>query len=145
MADDLDEELEVSGDTLRLTVDVVASFVANHNLPPDQIPGVIRAVHKTLASLARGGEEQEAESRKPAVPINKSVHADFIVCLEDGRKLKMLKRYLRTAYKLSPEEYRQRWGLAPDYPMIAPSYSARRSDSARRIGLGKGARPTRTR
>jgi predicted transcriptional regulator len=140
MEDDLDDEVEVGGDTLRLTVDVVASFVANHSLPADQIPGLIRSIHRTLDSLARGEEDQEAEARKPAVPVNKSVHNDFIICLEDGKKLKMLKRYLRSTYDLSPEQYRKRWGLPPDYPMVAPNYSARRSESARRIGLGKGVR-----
>src|SRR5262249_51500293 len=101
---------------------------------------LIRSVHKTVGSLAGGEDDRVQEKPKPAIPINKSVNADFIVCLEDGKKLKMLKRYLRSTYNMTPEEYRKRWGLPADYPMVAPNYAARRSEFAKRIGLGKGVR-----
>ncbi len=93
-----------------------------------------------MTGLARGEEEKISEKPKPAIAVNKSVHNDYIICLEDGKKLKMLKRYLRSTYDMSPEEYRKRWNLPADYPMVAPSYAARRSEFAKRIGLGRGVR-----
>ena len=126
--------------TLRMTTEIVTAFAANNRLAIEQLTELIRSVHATLASLDAGVQEPEAETLKPAVPINKSVNNDYIVCLEDGKKLKMLKRYLRSTYNLSPEEYRKRWRLPPDYPMVAPAYAARRSEFAKRIGLGRGVR-----
>ncbi len=104
------------------------------------MPDLIRSIHKALAGL--GGELTPVadERPKPAVPISKSVQHDYIVCLEDGKRLKMLKRYLRSRFDLSPDDYRRRWGLPPDYPMVAPAYAARRSDFAKQIGLGRGVR-----
>jgi predicted transcriptional regulator len=102
---------------------------------------LIRTVHQSLGGLS--GQRLEApptERQRPAVPVNRSVHEDFIVCLEDGKKLKMLKRYLRAKFDMSPEEYRRKWGLSPEYPMVAPAYAARRSDFAKQIGLGRGVR-----
>ena len=140
MRDGDDEAPDQSGETLRMTADIVASFVANNKLTPEQLTDLIRSVHKTVGSLSLGADEKLQERPKPAIPVNKSVHADFIICLEDGKKLKMLKRYLRSTYNMSPEDYRKRWGLPADYPMVAPSYAARRSEFAKRIGLGKGVR-----
>jgi predicted transcriptional regulator len=123
------------------TADIVAAFASQNPVPADQIPELIRSVHQTLASIAAGGGQAGPQERqKPAVPISRSVHHDYIVCLEDGAQLKMLKRYLRSRYDLSPDEYRRKWGLPPDYPMVAPAYAARRSEFARQIGLGKGVR-----
>lgn len=127
-------------ETLRLTADIVASFVSNNEVAPEQLGDLIRTVHKTVGSLGQNSDLKSQEKPKPAVPINKSVNHDYIVCLEDGKKLKMLKRYLRSTYNMSPEDYRKRWGLPADYPMVAPAYAARRSEFAKRIGLGRGVR-----
>jgi predicted transcriptional regulator len=137
-----DDELDVTGkgDAMRMTTDIVASFVANNKVSSDELTELIRSVHRTLSGLSEGGGEKTLERPKPAAPINKSVQHDFIICLEDGKKLKMLKRYLRSTYSMSPDEYRKRWGLPPDYPMVAPAYAARRSEFAKKIGLGKGVR-----
>lgn len=126
-----------------MTSNIVSSFVSNNPVTTDSLPDVIRSVFKTVSGLAGSTESKSEERPKPAVPIGKSITTDYIVCLEDGRKLKMLKRYLRSRYDMSPDEYRRRWGLAADYPMVAPSYTERRSEFAKRIGLGKGVRKTR--
>jgi len=133
-----------SGDTedaalLGLTAEIVAAYVAENNLPVDAIATLISSVHEALAGLGKAPPVQP-ERRRPALPISRSVQHDYIVCLEDGRRLKMLKRYLRARYNLSPEEYRRRWGLPADYPMVAPVYAARRSAFAKKIGLGRGVR-----
>jgi predicted transcriptional regulator len=128
---------------LRMTSDIVSSFVSNNPVTTDGLPDVIRSVYRTIASIA-GTVEVKADDRpKPAVPVSRSVTNDFIICLEDGRKLKMLKRYLRSRYDMSPDEYRKRWGLPADYPMVAPAYTERRSEFAKKIGLGKGVRKGR--
>ena len=125
---------KVSGDDmLRMVVDVVAAYVSNNQMPTGQIPEVINTVFESLSAAAAGGR---TEPQKPAVPIRRSVTPDFIVCLEDGKKLKMLKRHLRTAFNLTPEEYRAKWNLLPDYPMVAPNYAKKRSEFAKKIGLG---------
>jgi predicted transcriptional regulator len=123
-----------------MTAEIVASFVSNNRVTTDELGELIRTVHRTVSGIAHGDGAGRQERPKPAAPINKSIHNDYIICLEDGKKLKMLKRYLRSAYNLSPDDYRKRWGLPPDYPMVAPSYAARRSEFAKRIGLGKGVR-----
>ena len=128
---------------LRMTSDIVASFVSNNPVTTETLPDVIRSVYRTISSLSGPGEVRAEERLKPAVPISKSVTNDHIFCLEDGRKLKMLKRYLRSKYDMSPDEYRRRWGLPADYPMVAPSYTERRSEFAKKIGLGKGVRKGR--
>jgi predicted transcriptional regulator len=133
-----DQELETG--MLRLSAEVVAAFVSQNTIKPEALPELIRTIHETLVGLDRQTEARPPEKLKPAVPVSRSIQRDFIVCLEDGKKLKMLKRYLRSKYDLSPEEYRRRWGLAPDYPMVAPAYAARRSDFAKQIGLGRGVR-----
>jgi predicted transcriptional regulator len=127
-------------DTLRYTADIVASFVTHNNIAADQLPELIRTVHRTLQSLGHAEDPKAAERPRPAVPIAKSVQNDHIVCLEDGKKLTMLKRYLRSTYNMTPEEYRKRWGLPADYPMVAPAYAAQRSAFAKQIGLGRGVR-----
>ena len=127
-------------DLLRLSTGVVAAYISRNAIAADSLPDVIRTVHQALEALSRDGAPAVEERPKPAVSIGRSVQHDFIVCLEDGKKLKMLKRYLRSRYNMSPDDYRQRWGLAPDYPMVAPAYAARRSDFAKQIGLGRGVR-----
>ncbi len=128
-----------SGDLLRLTTDIVAAHVSFNTVPVGELSELIAQVHKSLAQAGTGqaGKERPA----PAVPIRKSVTPNFIICLEDGKKLKMLKRRLKTAYGLTPEQYRERWGLAADYPMVAPNYARQRSKLAKQIGLGR--RPRR--
>ncbi len=123
-------------DLLEMTSDIVASFVAHNAVTASALPELITTIHGTLESLAMGGSKEEALP-DPAVPISKSITPDHIICLEDGRKLKMLKRYLRSRYGLSPDEYRARWSLPADYPMVAPNYAKRRSAFAKEIGLGR--------
>ncbi|MDR3506402.1 MAG: MucR family transcriptional regulator [Caulobacteraceae bacterium] len=127
-------------DVLRWSAEIVTAYVAQNTLPPTSIGALIQSVHHALLNLNGHQATPEPEKRKPAVPISRSVQNDYIVCLEDGKHLKMLKRYLRSRYDLSPEEYRRKWGLPADYPMVAPVYAARRSDFAKQIGLGKGVR-----
>jgi predicted transcriptional regulator len=124
---------------LEMTAKIVAAYIKTNSLPSSDVIALIEAVHKTVLQLA--DVQPDAPSLKPAVPVRKSITSDYIVCLEDGKKLKMLKRYLRTRYGMSPEDYRARWGLPADYPLVAPNYAARRSEFAKRIGLGR--RPSR--
>ena len=125
-------------DILGLSASIVAAYVAQNTVARTAIPELIRSVHGALSGLGSGQAEQPVERNKPAVPVSRSVQRDYIVCLEDGKRLKMLKRYLRTHYDMSPEEYRRKWSLPGDYPMVAPAYAERRSDFAKSIGLGKG-------
>lgn len=122
---------------LRMSSDIVAAYVSQNNVTSSQIPDIIQQVFIVLAGISNGKDDSAAKAGKPAVAIRRSVTPDFIVCLEDGRKLKMLKRHLRTAYNLTPEEYRSRWNLPSDYPMVAPNYAKRRSEFAKKIGLGR--------
>ena len=136
MGDDISAE-----SSLGLASDIIAAYVSNNAVTPSQLPDLIRSVVGALNGL--NGEPVaavEPERRKPAVPVNRSIQTEFIVCLEDGKQLKMLKRYLRARYDMSPDDYRRRWGLPADYPMVAPAYAERRSQFARDIGLGKGVR-----
>ncbi len=121
---------------LGLTADVVAAYVGNNEVAVDELPGVVVSVHATLMDL-RSDNNGTSDPQKPAVSVKKSITDEYIICLEDGKKLKMLKRYLRTHYNLSPEEYRRKWGLPADYPMVAPNYAKKRSAFAKKIGLGK--------
>jgi predicted transcriptional regulator len=123
---------------LRMTADVVAAYVSNNSLPTAQLADVINAVYGSLKSLDGGAPEAKHEPLKPAVPIRKSITPDYLVCLEDGKKLKMLKRHLRSTYNMTPDEYRMKWSLPPDYPMVAPNYAEQRSQFAKKIGLGRG-------
>lgn len=122
---------------LRLAGEVVSAYVGKNPLPPQQISDVIEMVYATFSGLGEGSVEVKSEAQKPAVNPKRSVFPEYIVCLEDGKKLKMLKRHLRTTYKMNPDEYRAKWGLGPDYPMVAPNYAAQRSDFAKKIGLGR--------
>lgn len=121
-----------------MTADVVAAYVSKNTLPTAQLGEVISVVFLSLRGLERKGTEPAAEPLKPAVPIRKSVTPDYLICLEDGKKLKMLKRHLRSSFNLTPDDYRRKWDLPADYPMVAPTYAAQRSDFAKRIGLGRG-------
>jgi predicted transcriptional regulator len=122
---------------LAQATEIVAAFVGNNTVAVSDLPALISNVFQALRSTGQVEAEKPAEAPIPAVPIRKSVGQDFIVCLEDGKKLKMLKRHLATRYSMTPQEYRQRWGLAKDYPMVAPAYAAQRSALARKIGLGR--------
>ena len=122
---------------LRMTAEVVSAYLSNNLLPANQISEVIQTVHTSLNALGAGRTDSSVEPPKPAVPVKKSVTPEYIICLEDGKKFKSLKRHLRTHYDLSPEEYREKWGLPHDYPMVAPNYAAARSDLAKRMGLGQ--------
>ncbi|UAB77533.1 MucR family transcriptional regulator [Erythrobacter sp. SCSIO 43205] len=131
-----DLDIEMKETLITLTSDIVAAHLSNNSVDVDAVPGLITNVYGALAGL---GEETETveERPEPAVSVRASVKPDYIVCLEDGKKLKMLKRYLRTNYNMTPEEYRQRWNLPSDYPMVAPNYAEKRRDLAKKIGLGR--------
>ena len=128
-------ESESDTSSLELVSKIVSAYVSKNSLPPGELPQLIKTVHEALKT-----PDQVAAARpEPAVPIKKSIHPDYVICLEDGMKLKMLKRHLRASYDMSPDEYRQRWGLPADYPMVAPKYAAVRSELAKKIGLGRKA------
>lgn len=120
---------------MQLTASIIAAYVSNNPVPVGGLPDMIKSVHSTLGGLGEGSAGGDRDQR-PAVPIKKSITPAYIVCLEDGKKLKMLKRYLRSNYELSPEQYRAKWNLPRDYPMVAPEYAAQRSEFAKKIGLG---------
>ena len=122
---------------LALTTEIVASHVSNNTVAVTDLPELIRQVYGSLTNLSPAPVPEQPEKPQPAVAIKKSVTPDYIVCLEDGKKLKMLKRHLMTAYNMTPEEYRAKWGLKPDYPMVAPNYAAKRQELAKKIGLGR--------
>jgi predicted transcriptional regulator len=140
LRDDADDKGRADRELLELSTEIVAAYVAQNTLPAASLPELIQSVHATLSGLGAPIDAPPPERQKPAVPVGRSVHNDYLVCLEDGKKLKMLKRYLRSRYGMSPDEYRRRWGLPADYPMVAPGYAARRSEFAKKIGLGKGVR-----
>ena len=123
---------------LELTTEIVAAYAGSNALSSDDLPNLIGEVYDTLSKLAHSPDHGATTTQSPAVPINKSVEDAFIICLEDGKKLKMLKRHLRTRYDLSPDQYRRKWGLPADYPMVAPSYAKKRSRLAKKSGLGRG-------
>ncbi|MEL6111466.1 MAG: MucR family transcriptional regulator [Pseudomonadota bacterium] len=131
---DKEQNSEV-GESLHLATQIIAAYVSNNKVDVDSLPGLMTEVYESLQGLA-AGEASLRATRDPAVPISKSVTPDYVICLEDGKKLKMLKRYLRTHYNLTPEEYKRKWNLPPDYPMVAPNYAKRRSAFAKQIGLG---------
>ena len=133
----MDQEQTIEkGELLALTSEIVSSHVATNQVAQNQLPELIQSVYEKLSMLAEPVEAQE-EVLIPAVPVKKSVTDDYIVCLEDGKKLKMLKRHLMTAYGMTPEDYRAKWGLKPDYPMVAPNYALKRQELAKKIGLGR--------
>ena len=125
-----------------LTAEIVGAYVAHQSVASSDLPDLITMVGKELAGLSQTPAEPKKEKPTPAVPIKKSVTPDYIICLEDGKKLKMLRRYLKTRYDMTPDEYRKRWGLKDDYPMVAPAYTAKRSALAKKIGLGRKPEPT---
>ena len=127
---------------IELAADIVAAYVSNNSVPVSDLPGLIRDVHAALLRVEQGEAEPVAEPLKPAVPVKKSVTPEFIICLEDGKKFKSLKRHLRTQYNLTPEQYREKWSLPADYPMVAPNYATARSALAKQMGLGQQRRRT---
>jgi predicted transcriptional regulator len=124
------EKLELLG----LTTDIVTSHLSRNNIEANEISGLIKDIFSTLSTI--GETEMEMEKPQPAVSVRKSIHPDYLVCLEDGKKLKMLKRHLKTSYDMTPDDYRQRWSLPADYPMVAPNYAVQRRNLAKKIGLG---------
>ncbi|MGB0935094.1 MAG: MucR family transcriptional regulator [Alphaproteobacteria bacterium] len=124
-----------TSEIMNLTTEIVASYVSNNPVEASDLNALIQSTYKSLSEIA-AGRSYQASRPEPVVSIKKSVSDDYIICLEDGKKLKMLKRHLKSAYNMTPEQYRERWGLAPDYPMVAPSYARQRSELAKTIGLG---------
>ncbi|MDA5194683.1 Ros/MucR family transcriptional regulator [Govanella unica] len=137
----MEEKLMNQDELLALTTEIVSSYVANNSVPVSELGVLIGQVYATLDNLGAVHVVEEPQLQ-PAVPIKKSILPDYLVCLEDGRKLKMLKRHLKTSYNMTPEDYRERWGLPADYPMVAPNYAIQRRELAKKIGLGRG-RPRR--
>jgi len=126
-----------SNSYIELAADIVSAYVSNNSVPASDLPSLINDVHSALLRVTAGTVITPTEVPKPAVPTKKSITSEFIVCLEDGRKFKSLKRHLRTQYNMSPDEYREKWGLPPDYPMVAPNYAKARSNLAKEMGLGQ--------
>lgn len=126
------------GNAINMATDIVAAYVSNNKVDASELPNLLQEVFGAVSGLAEDADIFVGR-REPAVPISKSITPDFVICLEDGKKLKMLKRYLRTHYNMTPEEYRRKWGLPADYPMVAPNYAKRRSQFAKDIGLGTAA------
>ena len=122
---------------IELTADVVAAYVSNNPVPAGELPNLISDVHLALSKVGATPEQMPVDKQKPAVNPKRSVHDDYIICLEDGKKFKSLKRHLMTHYGLSPDQYREKWGLDPSYPMVAPNYAAARSQLAKKMGLGR--------
>jgi predicted transcriptional regulator len=133
---DMDDKSEI----IEMTADIVAAYVGHNSVTAGELPSLIQSVHRALAGVSSGAETVEAAPKEPAVPIKRSITPDHLVCLEDGRKFKSLKRHLRTKYNMSPEEYRAKWNLPKDYPMVAPNYARARSELAKQMGLGQGGR-----
>ena len=132
--------MEDNAQLLEMTADIVSAYVGNNNVQVTEVPGLISSIHAALSQISTGVVEVEPEIKEPAVSVRKSITPDFLICLEDGRKFKSLKRHLRTKYNISPEEYRAKWNLPKDYPMVAPNYAKARSDLAKQMGLGQGGR-----
>jgi predicted transcriptional regulator len=131
--------MTMRNDSLELTscvAEIVAAYVSRNSMSSSEIPSFVQTVHRSLCALSSGQSYLLSARSEPAIPIENSIHPDYIVCLEDGRKLKMLKRHLKTAYNMTPEQYRERWNLPTNYPMVAPNYAKRRSSIAKDIGLG---------
>ncbi|WP_374597549.1 MucR family transcriptional regulator [Brevundimonas sp.] len=132
--------MEENAQLLEMTADIVSAYVGNNNVQVAEVPGLISSIHAALSQISTGVVEVEPEVKEPAVSVRKSITPDYLICLEDGRKFKSLKRHLRTKYNISPEEYRAKWNLPKDYPMVAPNYAKARSDLAKQMGLGQGGR-----
>ena len=136
-------EASGSNNYIELAADIVSAYVSNNSVPSSELPALINEVHNALLRVTSGVAPVVVEALKPAVPAKKSITNDFIICLEDGKKFKSLKRHLRTQYNISPEEYREKWGLPADYPMVAPNYAKARSQLAKQMGLGQQRRRKR--
>ena len=135
MTEEQERDFASSGVIMEFASDIVSAYVSNNSVQSNELANLIREVHSTLTALDK--DAPGGEAKKPAVPIKKSITDDFLICLEDGKKFKSLKRHLRSKYGLSPEEYREKWGLPADYPMVAPNYAKARSDLAKQMGLGQ--------
>lgn len=132
--------MEQKSELLEMTADIVSAYVGNNSVEAATLPQLIQNIHTALSQISSGPVEPEPTPQEPAVPVRKSITPDYLICLEDGRKFKSLKRHLRTKYDMSPEEYRAKWGLPKDYPMVAPNYARARSELAKQMGLGQGGR-----
>ena len=132
----MDDKAEIIG----MTTDIVSAYLSNNTVSAAELPTLIQSVHRALSTVSTGIDTSAPAPKDPAVPVKKSITPDFLVCLEDGRKFKSLKRHLRTKYDMSPDEYRTKWGLPKDYPMVAPKYAETRSALARQMGLGQQGR-----
>ena len=132
----MDDKAEI----IEMTADIVSAYVGNNSVSASELPTLIQSIHRALTSVSSGAVEAQPQAKEPAVAIKKSITPDYLICLEDGRKFKSLKRHLRTKYDMSPDEYRSKWGLSKDYPMVAPNYAKARSDLAKQMGLGQGGR-----
>ena len=132
--------MEEKPELLEMTADIVSAYVSNNTVSADTVPTLIAQIHAALSGVSEAPVEAEPEPQEPAVPVRKSITPDFLICLEDGRKFKSLKRHLRTSYGMTPEAYREKWGLPKDYPMVAPNYAKARSELAKQMGLGQGGR-----
>ncbi len=132
----MDDKVEI----IEMTADIVSAYVGNNSVSSSDLPNLIQSVHRALSAVTSGAMEVVAAPKEPAVPLKRSITPDYLICLEDGRKFKSLKRHLRTKYDMSPDEYRSKWGLPKDYPMVAPNYAKARSDLAKQMGLGQGGR-----
>ena len=130
---------------IQLTANIVSAYVSNNTVPSAEIPNLIGQIHSALLRVSGGQAPTPAEPLKPAVPLKRSITSDYLVCLEDGKKFKSLKRHLRTQYGMTPEQYREKWALPPDYPMVAPNYAAARSQLAKQMGIGQQRRRRRER
>jgi predicted transcriptional regulator len=137
----MDDKSEI----IEMTADIVSAYVGNNSVAVGELASLIQSVHRALSGVTGAPEPAEVAPKEPAVPIKRSIQPDHLVCLEDGRKFKSLKRHLRTKYNMSPEDYRAKWGLPKDYPMVAPSYAKARSELAKQMGLGQGGRQAATR
>ena len=133
----MNNDTTANGSHIELTAEIVSAYVSNNTVAASDIPALINQVHAALARVSGDGGEAAAEPLKPAVSVKKSITPEHIVCLEDGKKFKSLKRHLRTQYNMTPEQYREKWGLPPEYPMVAPNYAAARSQLAKQMGLGQ--------
>jgi len=134
---------EIQVEYIELAAEIVSAYVSNNSLPPGELPALIGDIYASLVNITQVVKEEPPEPQKPAISIKRSVTPDYIICLEDGKQFKSLKRHLRTQYNLTPEEYREKWGLAADYPMVAPNYAKARSELAKEMGLGQQRRKRR--
>ena len=132
--------MEDKSEVMEMTADIVSAYVGNNSVSAAELPNLIQSVHRALSGITGAPEAPEVAPKEPAVPVRRSITPDHLVCLEDGRKFKSLKRHLRTKYNMSPEDYRAKWNLPKDYPMVAPNYAKARSELAKQMGLGQGGR-----